>query len=90
MITNRVLSIGLVFVSFTSNLVCCSINANDILLNYDPGIARGVGWQKIGAYVNLGSYYLVGTPAAVVLAFALHIGGKVNKCFPVFQKIANI
>jgi len=66
------------------------INANDILLNYDPGTARGVGWQKIGAYVNLGSYYLVGTPAAIVLAFALHIGGKVNKCCPVFQKIANI
>jgi Na+-driven multidrug efflux pump len=64
--------------------------ANDILLNYDSGTARGVGWQKIGAYVNLGSYYLVGIPAAVVLAFVLHIGGKVNKCFPIFQKIANI
>ncbi|AES76569.2 MATE efflux family protein [Medicago truncatula] len=40
------------------------------------GTARGVGWQKIGAYVNLGSYYLVGIPAAVVLAFVLHVGGK--------------
>ncbi|GMN46328.1 hypothetical protein TIFTF001_015506 [Ficus carica] len=38
--------------------------------------ARGCGWQKIGAYVNLGSYYLVGIPLAVVLAFVLHIGGK--------------
>jgi multidrug resistance protein, MATE family len=67
-------------------MVCCSNNANDILLNYDPGTARGVGWQKIGAYVNLGSYYLVGIPAAVVLAFVLHVGGKVNKYRPFFHK----
>ncbi|MED6124811.1 Protein DETOXIFICATION 16 [Stylosanthes scabra] len=40
------------------------------------GTARGCGWQKIGAYVNLGSYYLVGIPAAILLAFTLHIGGK--------------
>ncbi|OIW11936.1 hypothetical protein TanjilG_02143 [Lupinus angustifolius] len=40
------------------------------------GVARGCGWQKIGAIVNLGSYYLVGIPAAIVLAFVLHIGGK--------------
>ncbi|MED6120242.1 Protein DETOXIFICATION 16 [Stylosanthes scabra] len=40
------------------------------------GTARGCGWQKIGAYVNLGSYYLVGIPSAILLAFTLHIGGK--------------
>ncbi|KAK7364111.1 hypothetical protein VNO80_12515 [Phaseolus coccineus] len=40
------------------------------------GTARGCGWQKIGAFVNLGSYYLVGIPSAVVFAFVLHIGGK--------------
>ncbi|KAF7834597.1 protein DETOXIFICATION 16-like [Senna tora] len=40
------------------------------------GTARGCGWQKIGAYVNLGSYYLVGIPSAFLLAFVLHIGGK--------------
>ncbi|KAL8150585.1 hypothetical protein V2J09_020393 [Rumex salicifolius] len=40
------------------------------------GNARGCGWQKIGAYINLGSYYLVGIPLAVVLAFVLHVGGK--------------
>ncbi|XP_028804679.1 protein DETOXIFICATION 16 [Neltuma alba] len=40
------------------------------------GTARGCGWQKIGAFVNLGSYYLVGIPSAVLLAFFLHIGGK--------------
>ncbi|KAK7314617.1 hypothetical protein VNO77_33144 [Canavalia gladiata] len=40
------------------------------------GTARGCGWQKIGAMVNLGSYYLVGIPCAIVFAFELHIGGK--------------
>ncbi|KAL5079525.1 hypothetical protein RYX36_007946 [Vicia faba] len=40
------------------------------------GTARGCGWQKIGAYVNLGAYYLVGIPAAILLAFVLHVGGK--------------
>ena len=45
---------------------------------YNAGIARGCGWQKIGAFVNLGSYYIVGIPSAVFLAFLLHIGGRVN------------
>ncbi|CAN4086639.1 unnamed protein product [Withania somnifera] len=40
------------------------------------GAVRGFGWQKIGAIINLGSYYLVGIPSAVLLAFVLHIGGK--------------
>ncbi|KAF8407735.1 hypothetical protein HHK36_006870 [Tetracentron sinense] len=40
------------------------------------GIVRGCGWQKIGAIVNLGAYYLVGIPFAAIFAFVLHIGGK--------------
>ncbi|XP_057974200.1 protein DETOXIFICATION 16-like isoform X2 [Malania oleifera] len=40
------------------------------------GTARGCGWQKIGAVINLGSYYLVGIPSAILLAFVLHVGGK--------------
>ncbi|KAG5037265.1 hypothetical protein AAZX31_07G095200 [Glycine max] len=40
------------------------------------GIVRGCGWQKLGAFVNLGSYYLVGLPFAIVLAFVLHIKGE--------------
>ncbi|XP_051126678.1 protein DETOXIFICATION 12-like [Andrographis paniculata] len=40
------------------------------------GVARGCGWQHIGAYVNLGSYYLVGMPAALLLAFVLHLKGR--------------
>ncbi|XP_048228119.1 protein DETOXIFICATION 16 [Ricinus communis] len=40
------------------------------------GICRGCGWQKIGAIINLGAYYLVGIPCSVVLAFVYHVGGK--------------
>ncbi|KAI4350977.1 hypothetical protein L6164_005377 [Bauhinia variegata] len=40
------------------------------------GTFRGCGWQKMGAFVNLGAYYLVGIPSAALLAFVLHIGGK--------------
>ncbi|XP_062178853.1 protein DETOXIFICATION 12-like [Phragmites australis] len=39
------------------------------------GVSRGCGWQHLGAYVNLGSFYLVGIPVALVLGFALHLGG---------------
>lgn len=40
------------------------------------GIARGSGWQHIGAYVNLGAFYLFGIPIAVVLGFILHLNAK--------------
>ncbi|WCJ42397.1 MATE efflux family protein [Euphorbia peplus] len=40
------------------------------------GTARGCGWQKIGAIINLGAYYLFGLPCSVILAFVYHLGGK--------------
>ncbi|XAR50238.1 hypothetical protein NMG60_11004508 [Bertholletia excelsa] len=40
------------------------------------GVARGCGWQKLGAFVNLGAYYLVGLPCAITLGFLVHLGGK--------------
>nr|XP_015882953.2 protein DETOXIFICATION 16-like [Ziziphus jujuba var. spinosa] len=52
------------------------VNFIDGLQSVLSGNARGCGWQKIGAYVNLGSYYLVGIPSGVLLAFVFHIGGK--------------
>lgn len=61
-----------------------------LLLIYDSGTARGCGWQKIGAYVNLGAYYLVGIPAAILLAFVLHIGGKVYTTVNLLAKIVII
>ncbi|KAM7266742.1 hypothetical protein ACFE04_004639 [Oxalis oulophora] len=38
------------------------------------GILRGIARPEIGARVNLGSFYFVGTPVAVGLAFGLKIG----------------
>ncbi|XP_078157571.1 protein DETOXIFICATION 16-like isoform X5 [Carex rostrata] len=43
------------------------------------GVARGCGWQNICSIINLGAYYLVGIPSAVVFAFFLHFGGQVGK-----------
>lgn len=40
-----------------------------------PGVARGSGWQHLGAYVNLGAYYLVGIPVALLLGFVWHLRG---------------
>ncbi|KAK3156631.1 hypothetical protein QOZ80_2AG0109810 [Eleusine coracana subsp. coracana] len=39
------------------------------------GIIRGCGRQKLGAIINLVSYYVVGIPAAFLFAFVCHIGG---------------
>ena len=46
------------------------------MLSFASGVARGCGWQKIGAYINLGSFYLVGLPLAAVLGFVAHLRGK--------------
>nr|KAJ0215573.1 hypothetical protein LSAT_V11C300132690 [Lactuca sativa] len=40
------------------------------------GIARGSGWQHIGAYVTLVAFYLFGLPASIVLGFPLHLKAK--------------
>ncbi|XP_019707049.1 protein DETOXIFICATION 12 isoform X2 [Elaeis guineensis] len=56
-------------------LVCVSVTT-DSLQGVLSGIARGCGWQHIGAYVNLGAFYLIGIPIAVILGFPLHMGGK--------------
>ncbi|RCV31400.1 hypothetical protein SETIT_6G173800v2 [Setaria italica] len=39
------------------------------------GFIRGCGWQKIGASVNLASYYLVAIPLGYFFAFVCHVGG---------------
>lgn len=40
------------------------------------GIARGCGWQDLGAYVNLIAYYLCGIPVAAILGFWLQLRGQ--------------
>ncbi|KAI3817238.1 hypothetical protein L1987_11027 [Smallanthus sonchifolius] len=39
------------------------------------GAARGCGWQNVCAIINLGAYYIVGIPCALIFAFILHVGG---------------
>lgn len=38
------------------------------------GVAIGSGWQALVAYVNIGSYYLVGVPIGVILGWPLGFG----------------
>lgn len=38
------------------------------------GILRGTARPAVGARINLGSFYFVGTPVAVSLAFWFHVG----------------
>ncbi|GKC18847.1 DETOXIFICATION 16-like protein isoform X1 [Tanacetum coccineum] len=39
------------------------------------GAARGCGWQNVCAIMNLGAYYVVGIPCALLFAFTLNVGG---------------
>uniref|UniRef100_A0A0E0M670 Protein DETOXIFICATION n=1 Tax=Oryza punctata TaxID=4537 RepID=A0A0E0M670_ORYPU len=39
------------------------------------GVVRGCGRQQIGAFINLGAYYLAGIPGALFFAFVCHLGG---------------
>jgi len=40
------------------------------------GVARGCGWQELGAVINLGAFYGVGVPISVFLAFVFDFGGR--------------
>ncbi|KAJ4770333.1 Protein DETOXIFICATION [Rhynchospora pubera] len=51
-------------------------NMFDSIQSVLSGVARGCGWQNIGAFVNLGAFYAVGIPSAILLAFVFHVGGK--------------
>ncbi|WJX82598.1 hypothetical protein P8452_65337 [Trifolium repens] len=56
-------------------LLCVSVSADSIICALS-GIARGGGFQTIGAYVNLGAYYIVGAPIALLLGFGLKLNAK--------------
>ncbi|KAI3702835.1 hypothetical protein L6452_28587 [Arctium lappa] len=40
------------------------------------GVARGCGWQHLAVFVNLGMFYLIGMPVAIVLAFLVKLYAK--------------
>lgn len=59
--------------------ILATSNFMDAIQGVLSGLARGCGWQKIGAWVNLGAYYLLGLPCAIIFTFLLHFGGKILK-----------
>ncbi|XP_021747819.1 protein DETOXIFICATION 14-like [Chenopodium quinoa] len=63
------------YVATLAPFLCLSI-ITDGLQMVLSGVAKGSGWQRIGAYVNLGAFYIVGIPVAVVLAFVRHLNAK--------------
>jgi Na+-driven multidrug efflux pump len=38
------------------------------------GVAVGSGWQALVAYVNVGSYYIIGVPVGVLLGWIFSLG----------------
>ncbi|XP_044468915.1 protein DETOXIFICATION 12-like [Mangifera indica] len=63
------------YIAAMTPLICLSV-ITDSLQAVFSGVARGSGWQHIGAYINLGAFYLVGLPVAGVLGFVAHLKGK--------------
>nr|KAJ0224950.1 hypothetical protein LSAT_V11C100011560 [Lactuca sativa] len=63
------------YLSFIMPILALS-NFCDGIQGVLSGIVRGCGWQKIGAFVNLGAYYLVGLPFAILWTFVFSYGGK--------------
>ncbi|KAM1085259.1 hypothetical protein ACFX15_010645 [Malus domestica] len=63
------------YVTIMVPLVCLSVIL-DSMHGVLTGIARGTGWQHIGAYINLGAYYLCGIPVAIALAFWVQLRGR--------------
>ncbi|KAG6601261.1 Protein DETOXIFICATION 10, partial [Cucurbita argyrosperma subsp. sororia] len=62
------------YVAVMAPLVCISI-IFDAIQGVVSGIIRGCGWQRVGAYINLGAYYLCGNPAALALGFLANLRG---------------
>ncbi|KAI9101552.1 hypothetical protein K1719_023796 [Acacia pycnantha] len=56
--------------------IVASVVLMDSIQTVLSGVARGCGWQKLGAFVNLCTYYLVGVPLAIVFSIALHMKVK--------------
>ncbi|CAK9151295.1 unnamed protein product [Ilex paraguariensis] len=63
------------YVTAMAPLLCLSVTM-DSLLGVLSGVARGCGWQSIGAYINLAAFYLFGIPIAVALGFWAQLRGK--------------
>ncbi|KAE8702281.1 MATE efflux family protein ALF5 [Hibiscus syriacus] len=58
-------------------LLAISIAIDAIQGVLSAGVARGSGWQNIAVLVNLGTFYFIGMPIAILLGFKfkLHVKG---------------
>nr|GEW94667.1 MATE efflux family protein [Tanacetum cinerariifolium] len=63
------------YVKDITPLLCFTIFA-DTIQAILSGVARGSGWQHVGAYITLGSYHLTGIPMALILCFVVDLSGK--------------
>ncbi|XP_041015448.1 protein DETOXIFICATION 12-like [Juglans microcarpa x Juglans regia] len=63
------------YVTAMAPLISLSI-IPDSLRGVLSGIARGSGWQHIGACVNLGAFYLCGLPVSAFLGFWVQFRGR--------------
>ncbi|KAL8052934.1 hypothetical protein ABFS82_05G037900 [Erythranthe guttata] len=63
------------YLSNMAPLLCFSVIL-DSLQGSLAGVARGCGWQDIGAYINLAAFYLFGIPIAGILSFWFSFRGK--------------
>ncbi|GFQ05096.1 mate efflux family protein 5 [Phtheirospermum japonicum] len=63
------------YVTKMAPLVCLSV-IMDTIQGVLSGVARGCGWQHIGAYINLAAFYPFGIPIAAALGFWFDFGGK--------------
>ncbi|ESQ37044.1 hypothetical protein EUTSA_v10002904mg [Eutrema salsugineum] len=63
------------YVTELSHLLCLSfiVDGFSAVLG---GVARGSGWQHIGAWANVVAYYLIGAPVGLFLGFWCHMNGK--------------
>ncbi|KAF7140450.1 hypothetical protein RHSIM_Rhsim06G0200900 [Rhododendron simsii] len=55
------------------SIVFDSIQGSDA---YCAGVARGCGWQHLAVYANLGTFYCIGMPIAILLGFKLKLYAK--------------
>lgn len=69
------------YISFYSSIQKCQsseLYCNCGWLHCIAGVAIGSGWQALVAYVNIGSYYLVGVPIGIILGWPLGFGVRVG------------
>ncbi|CAM8886105.1 unnamed protein product [Rhodiola kirilowii] len=63
------------YVTSMTPLICLSVII-DSIQGVLSGVARGCGWQHLGAWVNLGAFYIFGIPIAVGLGFLAQWRGR--------------